>query len=149
MAALVAGAVIYFTGWMPIDPLLSLFISALILLSTLPLLREVLHVLMEGVPSNIHITEVTQAMCNVNQVKGVHSVHIWSLSSDMTAISAHIGLESLSTWHEVLLNLRRVLHDKFDINHVTLQPEVVHVDHDLHGSDHGHSASDCFLTAKH
>ncbi|MCB4812111.1 cation diffusion facilitator family transporter [Methylovorus menthalis] len=125
VAALAAGAVIYFTGWMLIDPLLSLLISALILFSTFRLLREVLHVLMEGVPSHISIQEVTRALQGVPEVQEVHSVHIWSLSSEVSALSAHIVLDDMEHWHEVLNAIRTLLHDRFDIEHVTLQPETV------------------------
>ncbi|MEO8417540.1 MAG: cation diffusion facilitator family transporter [Methylophilaceae bacterium] len=123
VAALAAGAVIYFTGWMPIDPILSLFICALILFSTIKLLREVLHVLMEGVPSHLDIAAVSQAMSTIPQVYEVHSVHIWGLSSEMTALSAHVVMHDMQAWHEVLEDLRHMLHERFDINHVTLQPE--------------------------
>lgn len=125
VAALAAGAVIYFTGWMMIDPVLSLLISALILFSTFRLLREVLHVLMEGVPSHISIQEVTRALHGVPEVQEVHSVHIWSLSSEVSALSAHIVLNDMEQWHEVLNAIRTLLHDRFDIEHVTLQPETV------------------------
>lgn len=125
VAALAAGAVIYFTGWMLIDPVLSLLISALILFSTFRLLREVLHVLMEGVPSHISIQEVTRALQGVPEVQEVHSVHIWSLSSEVSALSAHIALNDMEQWHDVLNAIRTLLHDRFDIEHVTLQPETV------------------------
>jgi len=138
VAALVAGAVIYFTGWMPIDPILSLFISALILFSTVQLLREVLHVLMEGVPHRLDIAAVSHAMSDMPQVEGIHSVHIWALSSEVTALSAHVALHDMSKWHEVLLNLRSMLHERFDIDHVTLQPEVSGVDKQV-----------CALTSHH
>lgn len=137
VAALVAGAVIYFTGWMPIDPILSLFISALILVSTIRLLREVLHVLMEGVPAHLDIGEVAQTLSAVPQVRGIHSVHIWALSSQMTALSAHVVLDDMQVWREVLTDLRQVLHERFAIDHVTLQPET--------GDDVGQDAADCWL----
>lgn len=125
VAALAAGAVIYFTGWLPIDPILSLFICALILFSTIKLLREVLHVLMEGVPPHLDMAIVSQAMVDIPQVYEVHSVHIWGLSSEMTALSAHVVMKDMQAWHEVLEDLRHMLHERFDINHVTLQPESV------------------------
>ncbi|NOT66922.1 MAG: cation transporter [Methylophilaceae bacterium] len=125
VAALAAGAVIYFSGWLAIDPLLSIFISLLILASTLNLLREVLHVLMEGVPPGLEIAAVKQAMTAHPQVVEVHSVHIWALSSEITALSAHVALDDLQYWHGVLADLREMLHTRFDIDHVTLQPESV------------------------
>lgn len=124
-AALIAGAVIYFTGWMPIDPILSLFISALILVSTIRLLREVLQVLMEGVPAHLEIKEVTAALAAMPRVHEIHSVHLWALSSQVSALSAHVVLKDMQVWHEVLSDLREMLHQRFDIDHVTLQPETV------------------------
>lgn len=138
VAAIVAGAVIYFTGWTPVDPLLSLFISVLILMTTLRLLGEVLHVLMEAVPHHINIQDVEQAMSRVEKVHGVHYLHIWSLSSERTALSAHIVLADMQDWQEVLSNLGRMLEEQFNIEHVTLQPEI-HID-----SSEGYA--DCWLT---
>lgn len=140
VAALAAGAVIYFTGWMPIDPILSLFISALILISTVKLLREVVHVLMEGVPAHLEIGEVTDALTAIPRVQEIHSVHIWALSSQVSALSAHVVLKDMQTWHEVLPDLRRMLHERFSIDHVTLQPETVEA---LNAG-----AVDCWLTRK-
>lgn len=124
MAALMAGAVIYFTGWMPIDPILSLAVAALILVSTVQLLRQALHVLMEGVPGNLNLEEVGLEMAGISGVRRVHDLHIWNLSSGRVALSAHIELENLSAWPEILDRTRATLHDRFHIEHVTLQPEI-------------------------
>lgn len=124
VAALAAGAVVYFTGWTPIDPLLSLFIVVLILFSTLRLLREVLHVLMEGVPFDLELEEVAQAMARQPGVASVHDVHIWTLASGNVALSAHVVLADLLAWPEMLSELREMLHERFDIDHATLQPEL-------------------------
>ena len=140
-AALAAGAVIYFTGWLAADPILSIFICALILFSTLRLLGEALHVLMEGVPAHLDIATVTDAMAAADQVHEVHSVHIWALSSEVTALSAHVVLQDLQDWHDVLENLRKMLHDRFDIDHVTLQPESVEA--------FNLSGDGCWLTRPH
>ncbi|CAG0959756.1 Cadmium, cobalt and zinc/H(+)-K(+) antiporter [Methylophilaceae bacterium] len=123
LAALAAGVVIYFTGWFAIDPILSLFISILILLSTLKLLREVLHMLMEGVPHHLDIAEVSEQLIRVPAVEGVHHVRIWSLSSEEVALSAHVVLKEHHAWPQTLAELRRLLHRQFNIRHVTLQPE--------------------------
>ncbi|MGI8738263.1 MAG: cation diffusion facilitator family transporter [Gammaproteobacteria bacterium] len=79
VAALAAGAVIWWTGWMPIDPILSIFIGLLILVSSVRLLREILHVLMEGVPPHVDLDEVARGMVSVNDVVSVHDLHVWSL----------------------------------------------------------------------
>jgi cobalt-zinc-cadmium efflux system protein len=125
VAALLAGAIIYFTGWTAADPILSLLVVALILVSTVRLLKEALHVLMEGVPPSVNLQEVGQAMAQISGVSGVHDLHIWTLSSGQTALSAHIDMGDLAKWPVVLAALRDMLQERFDIDHVTLQPEVL------------------------
>ncbi len=129
VAALIAGAVVYFTGWLPIDPLLSLVVSLLILFSSLRLLREALHVLMEGVPSGIRLEEVGQAMAQLEGINSIHDLHIWSLSSGKVALSAHAVIGDMNDWTRLLESMRSMLHDQFDINHITLQPEVIRMPH--------------------
>lgn len=125
LAALIAGTVIYFTGWMPIDPLLSLFICGLIILSSLRLLREALHVIMEGVPAHIDLARVGKAMAEADRsVIDVHDLHIWALSSGTIALSAHLEVENLSSWDQLLEQEREMLRQQFGIEHVTLQPET-------------------------
>jgi cobalt-zinc-cadmium efflux system protein len=123
-AALLAGAVIHFTGWRPIDPILSLAIAVLILGSTIGLLREALHVLMEGVPRSIRLDEVGKALARIADVHDVHDLHIWHISSGQVALSAHLRLANLERWPRVLEEARAILERRFGIAHVTLQPEL-------------------------
>ena len=123
VAALVAGAVIYFTGWTLIDPLLSMLICLLILYSGLRLLRDVLHVIMEGVPFNLELEEVGTAMAEMEGVASVHDLHIWSLSSGLTALSAHVVIKNIGEWQALLKQLSDMLEERFDIDHIPLQPE--------------------------
>jgi len=124
IAALIAGAVIYFTGWLPVDPILSLAVAGLILFSTLSLLREALHVLMEGVPPNLQMESVGQQMAGMEGVRSVHDLHIWTLASGRIALSAHLEVHDLNVWPKILEATQIMLHQQFDIDHVTLQPEV-------------------------
>jgi cobalt-zinc-cadmium efflux system protein len=124
VAALVAGAVIYFTGWMPIDPLLSVFVSLLILVSAVRLLREALHILMEGVPLGLDLQSVGIALAQTPGVQTVHDLHIWTLSSGKIALSAHLEIHALQDWLGILHSARELLQSRFDIDHVTLQPEL-------------------------
>jgi cobalt-zinc-cadmium efflux system protein len=125
VAALVSGVVIALTGWTLIDPLLSLLICGLIALSSVRLVREALHVLMEGVPRHIDLEEVGRALAAHDpRVRSVHDLHIWSLSSGQVALSAHVVVDDMGSWDHVLLKIRRLLHERFDIDHVTLQPET-------------------------
>lgn len=125
VGALISGLVILTTGWTPIDPILSLFIAALILVSGLRLLRETLHTLLEGVPAHLDLEAVGRAMAGVEGVISVHDLHIWSLSAERTALSAHVVLRRIDDWEPLLARLRAMLAEQIGIDHVTLQPEPV------------------------
>ncbi len=123
VAALTAGLVIVVTGWTPIDPLLSLFISALLVVSSLRLLRDAVHALMEGVPPELSLPEVGGAMAAVPGVVSVHDLHIWMLSGERVSLSAHVVVEDLAQWEDTLRALQQLAAERFRIEHVTLQPE--------------------------
>jgi cobalt-zinc-cadmium efflux system protein len=123
IAALLSGIVIVFTGWMPIDALLSLAICALILVSSMRLLRDALHALMEGTPLHLSYEDVGRAIAGQRGVHSVHDLHIWTLSSHRIALSAHVVVEDLSQWRSVLRGIAQELEHRFAISHITLQPE--------------------------
>ena len=125
-AALVAGAVIYFTGWLPIDPILSLAIAALILISTMRLLRDTTHVLMEGVPPALELRDIGKAMAGIPGVLSVHDLHVWSITPGQVALSAHLEISDLGKWPGILATATELLRERYDISHVTLQPELHH-----------------------
>ena len=122
VAALISGAVVMWTGWTTVDPLLSLLICALMLVSSLRLLREVVQALMEGVPPSLSSEDVGRVLAGIPGVASVHDLHIWTLSSQRVALSAHLVVEALEQWPEVLATSRQVLAER-GITHVTLQPE--------------------------
>jgi cobalt-zinc-cadmium efflux system protein len=122
VAALVAGAVIYFTGWMPIDPLLSVVVAVLILRSTWALLRESTGVLMERVPRHLSYEAIGRALASLPGVTGVHDLHVWTMSAQRVALSAHVVVADGSTWLRTLAAAQRMLAREFGIDHVTLQP---------------------------
>ena len=123
VAAVTAGAVIYYTGWQPIDALLSIVIAVLILGSTVRLVLNALHVLMEGVPSGLRIEEIRSAIGTFAGVRAVHDLHVWNISSGQVALSAHVELDNLDNWAALLESARQMLQTRFGIAHVTLQPE--------------------------
>ncbi|NIO39661.1 MAG: cation diffusion facilitator family transporter, partial [Burkholderiales bacterium] len=125
IAALTAGVVILFSGWYRIDPLLSFVISALILVSTIRMLRDALHVLMEGVPLEISLPDVGRALAQVPSVKSVHDLHVWTIASGQIALSAHVDVETLDNWPATLERIRSVALSRFGIDHVTIQPELL------------------------
>lgn len=124
VAALVAGAVIWRTGWYPIDPLLSVFIGILIMLSSLRLLREVLHVIMEGVPRDIDLPELGRALASTPGVRHVHDLHVWVLDSSSYVAAAHVVIDDLTRWETRRQDLETLLATRFGIHHATLQPET-------------------------
>ncbi len=122
VAALIAGVVVTFTGWTPIDPILSMAIAALILVSSLRLLREALHALMEGAPLHLPIEEIGRALAAYPGVNAVHDLHAWTISSDMISLSAHVVVDDMAQWGELLAELGGLL-QQYGIDHFTLQPE--------------------------
>jgi cobalt-zinc-cadmium efflux system protein len=122
VAALVAGVVIVRTGWMPIDPILSLAVVILILRSTLALLKESTGVLMERVPAHLSYDAVGRALATLPGVTGVHDLHVWQMSAERVALSAHVALKDGAAWPRALAAAQRMLARDFGIDHVTLQP---------------------------
>jgi cobalt-zinc-cadmium efflux system protein len=104
--------------------LFSIFICALILFSTLRLLRDGVHALMEGVPLGLNLADVGRDMARVAGVRSVHDLHIWALSSNHNALSAHVVVEDLNAWDAVLQRMLEMLNARYRIRHVTLQPEI-------------------------
>jgi cobalt-zinc-cadmium efflux system protein len=123
IAAIASGIIIVFTGWTLVDPVLSLVIAAIILASTLRLLRETIHGLMEGVPLGLSLEKVGMDLAAADGVTSVHDLHIWSLSSRVVALSAHIVIPDMNDWERIRASLNILLHDRYGIDHVTLQPE--------------------------
>ncbi len=123
VAALASGAVILLTGWTPVDPLLSLVICALILYASVNLLRDGIHVLLEGVPQHLDLPEVGERLAAEPGVLSVHDLHIWVPDSGMTALSAHVVVEDIRDWEVLLDRLHDILRWDFGIEHATLQPE--------------------------
>jgi len=124
VAALAAGVIIAVTGWTPIDPILSLVISLLILLSTGRLMADALHVVMEGVPPHIDLPEVGRAIAVIGGIEEVHDLHIWTLGSGSYSLSAHVRLQSLSNWPQQLGEVERLMSREYGIEHITVQPEL-------------------------
>ena len=125
VAVLASGIIIYFTNWTPIDPILSIFICILILISTINLLRESLQVLMEGVPNNIDSAEVEQTIKNINGVQTIHDLHIWNLTTGMPLLTVHVIVTDCNLWPKIIDDLRTVIQKDFGITHTTIQVETL------------------------
>jgi cobalt-zinc-cadmium efflux system protein len=122
VAALVTGAVIAFTGWTPIDPILSIVVSLMILRSTIALLNDSVGVLMERVPSHLSYESVGRALAALPNVTDVHDLHVWNMAAGRAAVSAHMTLTDGAQWLVTLAAAQRMLAQDFGIHHVTLQP---------------------------
>ena len=124
VAALIAGLVIQYTGWMQIDPILSLFVCILVLRSTIDVLKESYHFLMQGVPHHINYVAVGADLRSVSGVLAVHDLHVWEMTPGEPALIGHVEIRDLQDWPETLRRIHLVLREKHQIDHVTLQPEM-------------------------
>ncbi|MGV0963409.1 MAG: alpha/beta fold hydrolase [Polynucleobacter sp.] len=124
VAALIAGVVIQLTGWMPIDAILSILVSLLILKSTVSILRESYHFLMEGVPLHIDYLQVGSDLKQVPGVLAVHDLHVWEMTPSFPALIGHIEIKQMDEWPDIMARINEMLLNKHGIDHVTLQPEV-------------------------
>ena len=138
----VAGLVILLTGWLYIDPLLSLAIACLIAFGAWGIVRETVNLLLEGTPAEIDMAAVTAEITATERVTGVHDLHVWALSSEETALSCHVvvGDCPLGDAEHVVRDLEGRLCSKFAIGHTTIQVESCHPCGEiLHGAgSHNH-----------
>ncbi len=126
--AIIGGAlVIRYTGWMQVDPLLSIVIGLLVVWTAWDIVRESLNILLEGLPRGILLQEVAESMQAVEGVLDVHDLHIWSLGSHTHALSCHVLIEDVppSSSDAILRRLNGVLDERFSISHTTVQFEHV------------------------
>lgn len=158
-AVIVGGFAIAFTHLQWIDPLLSLLIAAMILASSASIVRETLHILLEGTPRSVSLAEIRASIRSVEGVVDVHDLHVWSLTSQSHALACHVqvvGMQ-LADCEGVLERIHHRLKDHFGIQHTTIQlevtacptvdgcsspPEATEVDghsHHHHGPAHAHA----------
>lgn len=125
LAVIIGGAVIAYTGASWIDPLLSLFVCAIIIFGVVRVLRDATDVLLEGVPRGLHVTQVRDAMASVEGIQAVHDLHVWAIGSGALALSAHVLVQdrSVSEAGVILRTLDQLVRERFGITHVTLQFE--------------------------
>lgn len=131
IGALVAGILVATRGWTLADPLAGMLIAVLVAVAGVGLLRDTVHVLMEGAPASIKVDRLRAALEGSPGVRGVHDLHVWSLTSRFPAVSAHVVADpalSLAEGQLLLDRLRDVLREEFAVRHVTLQLETVSAD---------------------
>lgn len=123
LGVIIAGVIMLLTGWYYADPLFSVIIGLFILPRTWNLLREAVGVLLEGTPARINLAEVRAAMTAVPGVASVHDLHVWSITSGLDAMSAHVVLDGTAARAATLAALNAALKDRFQIEHTTIQLE--------------------------
>ncbi|MFQ5353789.1 MAG: cation diffusion facilitator family transporter, partial [Thermodesulfobacteriota bacterium] len=149
VGVIAAAVIIYYTGWMTVDPLISISICVVLLFGIWRILRDSSNILLEGVPPEVDITRVLRDMTGTKGVESVHDLHIWSICHNVYAMSAHIDIEKGERWRmgaiykELNENLARDHH----IIYTTLQAECIGCDspglfgsvsHRGGGQGHGH-----------
>jgi cobalt-zinc-cadmium efflux system protein len=150
-AVIIGGAAILLTGRDWIDPVLSLLIAALILWSSLGIVRETLNILLEGAPRGVSLDSIRAGMEEVEGVVNVHDLHVWSLGSHSAALACHVTIDDIPPSEStcILVKLKHVLRDHFEIAHTTIQFEhvgceelqgcVVPMEEMSGGASHSHS----------
>jgi cobalt-zinc-cadmium efflux system protein len=123
IGAISAGVVIWYKGWMWFDPLVSLLIGSIIIYSAWRLLWDTVHILMQGVPPYIDLEEIRRSLLAVEGVKAICDLHIWTLTSHVDMLSAHVVVEELHRSREILAILNKLLQERYGVEHVTIQIE--------------------------
>ena len=124
VGAIIAGALMAMFGWYAADPLFSSIIALLIVWSSWHLIRESTNVLLEGTPAHINLAAVEDAILETAGVDDVHDLHLWTITSGREALSAHVIHAHAISQPDLLKELRTKLHDRFGVDHLTIQMET-------------------------
>ena len=146
VGAIMAGVIITISGWSGADPLISVFIGLLIVWSSWHLIREATNVLLEGTPAHINLAAVEDAILETEGVSDVHDLHIWTITSGREALSAHVIHAHSISQPGLLKELRTKLHDRFGVDHLTLQMETPDFEDDTFHFCHAGTA--CFRSER-
>jgi cobalt-zinc-cadmium efflux system protein len=123
LGVVIAAIIIYYTHWTLIDPIVGLLIVVAILYGTWGLLRDSINLILDGVPRNINQTDVRDYLSTVRGVKGIHDLHIWALSTNETALTAHLIVPDAQLSDDDYTAITHHLKSHFNISHVTIQTE--------------------------
>ena len=129
VGVLLSGTLIMFTGWSRIDPIVSLLVVVAILVSTWGLLRDSLHLSLDGVPASVNSSAVMSYLADQRGVTDVHDLHIWALSTTTVALTAHLVVPDRGAEEALLDSITPDLKRRFHIHHATLQIERGRCEH--------------------
>ncbi len=124
VAAIVAGLMIWARGWYWVDPVASILIGLLVIYSSWDLLKEAIAILMESTPKHLDVDVVRSALAEGPGVRSVHDLHIWTITSGMVSLSAHVIVADDQSPQTSLHTLSQMLHERFGFQHTTLQIET-------------------------
>jgi cobalt-zinc-cadmium efflux system protein len=124
LGVVIAGALFIWTGWTWLDPVVSLLIAVVILLGTWGLLRQSLHLSLDGVPASIELDEVKKYLATLPNVCEVHDLHVWAMSTSEIALTVHLVIPDGHSGDDFLFRVADELHHKFAIEHSTIQLEI-------------------------
>jgi cobalt-zinc-cadmium efflux system protein len=122
----VFGAIImHYTQWYMLDPALSILICIVILVWSYQLITESVDILLEATPKDVDLENVVKSINELDEIEGVHDVHIWTITSGMYAMSAHVYIKDLmvSETHRIMANINTLVNKKFSIGHTVIQFE--------------------------
>lgn len=123
LGVVIAGVAIIFTGWLWLDPLISLLIAVVILISTWGLLKDSIDLSIDAVPQNIDLNEVKAYLLSLTNVTDLHDLHIWALSTTENALTVHLVTTDSLIYNHFIRQVQEHLHHHFNIAHVTIQIE--------------------------
>jgi len=126
IAVIGSGILIYLTGWIIVDLIISLFIAGMVIWSGLGIIKRTIHIFMQGVPEHLEFDRILQDILGVSGVKSVHNLHIWSINSDETFLSCHICMDEIEGERDtdrIIQNINEVLLKKHHIHHTVIQAE--------------------------
>jgi cobalt-zinc-cadmium efflux system protein len=125
VGVLIGAGIMAVTGWYVVDPIISVLISVVIVVGALRLVRDAVDVLLEAVPAHVDLEAVKELMLKVPGVSAVHDLHVWTISSGLYALSAHlvVGNAQACNNDEILSAVKHELFDRFGIDHTTIQIE--------------------------
>lgn len=122
VAAIIAAFVIGFTGWMPIDPLLSLLVASILIFSAIPIIRKSAHILLQGTPRGVDLEEIAKGLCEaIPRIDAVHHIHVWTLTGEDKLITLHVVPKDPEDAVSLIPEVRRVLERQFGIDHATIE----------------------------
>lgn len=130
VGAIVAGLLMWMFGWYIADPIISIVVGVLIIISAWRVTKDSIHVLMEGTPSSINVQEVEASLRRIAGVTDVHDLHIWTVTSGFDALTVHLQVEDELPSYPVLQEALHLLRDQYGITHATVQIENAAVRHD-------------------